>query len=468
MASKYSHKRKMTKEEVTTELMRMQDEGHSMKTTDFEPWFYRRINDCFGSYKVAKNELGISTERKPYESGRMRLLSDVIEETKIAVLLVADMGEMRDNYRHILDYSRTYLGDSGKVFELAGVEKTASRERVWTPHYWTEDVIREELAEAIRVTGSSTSNAISQTDYKRVVNAVISYYGTWNAGLVALGYEVAYISPKMDWTREYAKEVALDSIVNGVEPTLTALSSAIRGFNSYVSKEFSGISDFFKYVGICPLSDRPQQEIQRIYRPTYKTLYGIQREIIRLWYIGCPLNYKFIRKNRYHVIHTANTLIGSWRQAVESVGINYADITKASDTNVLSECGTEFELLFAEILTELNYEYIREGEGLPEVFDDFTLKPDFILPNWRWIDCKLSEWTDVSEMLKRYEPMNPNGMTVVYLRGKKRSIERGRKWRYEHVSVYCFTEQLTKDRRKYYEDKLDEIARKAEVGAVAK
>jgi hypothetical protein len=70
-------------------------------------------------------------------------------------------------------------------------------------------------------------------------------------------------------------------------------------------------------------------------------------------------------------------------------------------------------------------------------------------------------------MLKRYTPLEPNGISIVYLRGSKRRIERGSKWRYEHVSVYCFTEDLPESRRKYYEDKLDEIARKAEVGAVA-
>lgn len=467
MASKYSHKRKMTKAEVTTELLRMQSEGHSMKTTEFEPWFYRRINDCFGSYKVAKCELGISTERKPYEGGRERLLSDVITETKSAVLLVANMSEMRDNYRHILDYSRTYLGDSGKIFELAGVEKPMSRERVFTPHYWTEDVIRKELAEAIRITGSSASNAISQTGYKRVVNAVTNYYGTWNAGLVALGYEVAMATPNMNWTKESVKESALNAITNGTIPNRQSLSIEITGFNNACTKLFGSYTSFKEYAGYCELSDKPNVVIER--SPKLNPVDKVKREIIRMWYTGMPLNYRFVRKRRSHLLQTANNSIGSWRQAVESVGINYADITKASDTNVLSECGTEFELLFAEILTELNYEYIREGERLDEIFPDgFTLKPDFILPNWRWIDCKLSEWTDVSEMMKRYTPMEPNGISIVYLRGSKRRKERGSKWRYEHVSVYCFTEDLPEDRRKYYDDKLNEIARKAEVGAVAK
>lgn len=205
------------------------------------------------------------------------------------------------------------------------------------------------------------------------------------------------------------------------------------------------------------------------YKPSRITPEAVQREIIRLWYIGYPLNYTAISRKRQVLLKGAKEFFGSWENAVSSVGIEYASVMKGVSSNVLSECGTEFELLFAEILTELNYEYIREGEGLNDVFPEgFTLKPDFILPNWRWIDCKLSEWTDVSEMLKRYSPLEPNGITIVYLRGSKRRRERGSKWRYEHVSVYCFTEYLPEDRRKYYDDKLDEIASKAEVGAVAK
>src|SRR5690625_6488667 len=105
------------------------------------------------------------------------------------------------------------------------------------------------------------------------------------------------------------------------------------------------------------------------------------------------MNYEYVKEKRKHLLDAVNKQIGSWRKAVESIGLNYKDVSVT--TNVLSECGTAFEDLFAKILTELGYEYIREGEGVSEVVPEFTLKPDFILPNWRWVDCKLSEWTDI-------------------------------------------------------------------------
>src|SRR5690625_3008696 len=125
------------------------------------------------------------------------------------------------------------------------------------------------------------------------------------------------------------------------------------------------------------------------------TVEGIEREFNRMWYIGSHLNDANVKKYLRHVFYSVNKRIGSWRKAVESVGLVYDDVSVT--TNVLSECGTAFEDLFAKILTELGYEYIREGEGVSEVVPEFTLKPDFILPNWRWVDCKLSEWTDIRE-----------------------------------------------------------------------
>src|SRR5699024_9928714 len=185
------------------------------------------------------------------------------------------------------------------------------------------------------------------------------------------------------------------------------------------------------------------------------TVEGIKREITRMWYIGAPMNYAYVSKKRKHVLDAVNKQIGSWRNAVESIGLNYGDVS--ATTNVLSECGTAFENLFAEILTELGYMYIREGEGVSNVDPEFILKPDFILPNWRWIDCKLSEWTDIRETIIRYHSEKPNGITIVYLRGKNQRKERGQKWKYENVRDYQLTKEMSRERGEYYEKELRKV-----------
>lgn len=466
---KYAHKPPMTKEEVIAELRRLQSEGHSMKTPDFDGWFYRRIGEHFGNYKNAKKELGIKPERNIGSGPRERELSDVLDELKRELPNITDKTVFHKEYRHIGYYSRKKYGDVYEVFRLIGAEIPPTKERASRNKYWTEERIADELRSVFNDSGVKSAHWLINNGHSKLVNGVSLVYGTWNAGLIANGYEVAYETPKTKWTQDYAKEQVINALINGTEPTFVALSEQIRGFGSYIRKHSGGgISDFFEEIGVCPLTVRPKKKVSRQYRQNYTSIEGLQREILRLWCVGCPLNYNFIRKHRYRLIQRANEHIGSWRKAVESVGIDYAEITKSSVSNVLSDCGTDFEVLFAEMLSELGYEFIREGNEMRDVMDDFTIKPDFILPNWRFIDCKLSEWTDASEMLKKYQQYQPNGITIVYLRGKNRRVERGRKWKYEHVSVYQFTKDLPDERRTYYETKFNEIARKADEGAIAR
>lgn len=162
------------------------------------------------------------------------------------------------------------------------------------------------------------------------------------------------------------------------------------------------------------------------------------------------------------LVGAAIKLFSSWGVAVEESGFDYEKVRETGlSYSPLTTIGEDFEETFAEILTELGYEYIREGCGVNEVVSGFRLKPDFILPNWRWIDCKLSEWTDIHSMLSKYYENNPNGLTVVYLRGSNHRVERGRKYKYEHISVYQFTKDLPEERREYYEEKLRKLEKQA-------
>lgn len=460
----------MSKEEAIIELRRLQKEGHSMKVVDFDTALYRAINKHFGGYMNAKKELGIRNNRRKGSGGhRKRKLDDVIAELKSKAHLIGSKKDYREICGKVYRYSREHLGSPYAIFELAGLEEPSDTKS--SPAVWTEDKIRHTLGQAVKEWGTTSSNQLINKGYRTLVDAVKRHYGTWNAGLVALGYEVAYEyrSPDDNLTKEQAKEKVIKALSKGIQPTRKALENEIRGLSRIIDEEFDGISGLKEYCGFCTLSERhsKREEVVKRYRPKLTTTEGIRREIIRMWYIGSPMNYSYVRERRRHLIEAANKHIGSWKQAVESVGIKYDEVSKQNNTNELSECGIEFEEIFAEILTELGYEFAREGEGIEGIFEDFALKPDFILPNWRWIDCKLSEWTDIRETIIRYHDENPNGITIVYLRGRNRKVNRGRKWRYEHVSVYQFTKLLPKDRRDYYEKRLREIEERANEGAVA-
>lgn len=464
--SKCGHNPELTREEVASELRRLQAEGHSMKTSDFDSRLYRDIQRTFGGYKQAKKELDIVPTRK--KGSRPRPVEAIEASTKYSE---DELIERVRNFSGKYEYLKEVYDREAKIISAVGrrygsLSAFAKKHSIKLPprksrRYWTEERISQKM-KLITPKYGTASNALRRNGYSGLVGAVNDLYGTWNAGLVALGYEVAYErgAQASKMSKKEFKTAVLHSLAQGTAPTSHALKGAVPGFGRTLYRDFEGMEDLKEYCGFCTLRDKPEIVALRKYIPDLQSVEGVQREIKRMWYVGMPLNYSYVRKNRKHILKSANSLIGSWKKAIESIGIDYDSVTKAY--NVLSECGSEFEDVFANILTELNYEYIREGEGLDEVIDGFTLQPDFVLPNWRWIDCKLSEWSDVREMLIRYHAEKPNGITIVYLRGVNRKRDRGAKWKYEHISVYQFTKRLPDVKRRYYEDKLREIEIKAQ------
>ena len=376
----------MTKEDIVNELLRLQSEGHSMKIADFDSRLKYGIQKYFGGYKNAKEQLNIGGKRNS------------------------------------------------------------------KPLKWSHEKIVRTLTELKKQGKPLSSGYLRENGYRSLVDAIKRNYGTWNNGLKALGFEVYYETPNFDWTKESLKEAALTEIKNGCEPTFESLSSRIRGFGHAIRNHFGNYTSFKEYAGYCVIkTDKPsvEQEKDNTYRANLTTKEGIKREIIRLYYIGVPLNYSFIRESRSYLFDSAKELFGSWQNALEYSGFKYDDI-KISD-NIASECGEEFERILGEILRELGVSYKKYAHD--------RYNPDFVLDNNEWIDAKLSEWTDVSETAKRYLP-ECSSLTIVYLQGKKRDVIRGRKYKYRAVSVYLLTEKLPKEKRDYYNEKLNDIEKR--------
>lgn len=456
-----------SKEDTIRKLKQLQNQGSRMRMGDFDYKLIKSIRKHYGGYTKAKRELGIVSVRKEGSGGyNKRRISDVVEELKAKYNTIDTKKDYREKCSRIYSYSRAHLGCPYKIFSKAGLNIPRDTPRRKT--IWTDSRIKNSLADAVRAVGTTSSSRLTKSGYGNMVEAVKRRYGTWNAGLVAFGYEVVYEyrDPSDNLTKEETRERVLNALSNGIKPTREALENEIKGLKRSIEVNFGGIAELKKFCGFCAVSDKPAEKPMKIYRPVLVNAEGIKREITRMWYIGSPMNYAYVKDRRRHLLDAVNKHIGSWRQAVESVGLVYDDVSVT--TNVLSECGADFEDLFAEILTELGYEYIREGERVREVVPGFNLKPDFILPNWRWMDCKLSEWTDIRETIIRYHGECPNGITIVYLRGRNQRIERGRKWKYEHVSVYQFTEQLPEDRREHFEKELRKIEDRANENTVAK
>src|SRR5690625_7993810 len=89
---------------------------------------------------------------------------------------------------------------------------------------------------------------LNDMGYTGLTYAVRKRYGTWNAGLVALGYEVAYEyrDPSDNLSKEETKEKVLNALSNGVKPTRKALEKEIKGLKRSIDVNFGGIDELKK------------------------------------------------------------------------------------------------------------------------------------------------------------------------------------------------------------------------------
>jgi hypothetical protein len=447
----------VTKQDVVDELMRLSDAGHSMKIGEFDNWLKYEIKKHFSGYKNAKKELLI--QNKKIGNGRTSAYTD--DFIRGILLECHDnsmtLKEVYEEYGYLFDTLTRRYGGRKQAFEMLGIKEFPRNKRESAPIKWTEEVIIATLKKLQQEYGKLSSNHLKENGYSGFVSAVNKRYGSWNAGIAELGFVTYYETPQFDWSKDRIKHETLKAIESGTIPTQSAISKSVRGYKTAIRKYFGNFESVKEYCGFCNLADKPKlySSVIKNYRPCLTNLEGIKREIIRLHYTGCPLNYGAIRRKKHHLLEAAKLMFGTWKNAVEYCGIIYDDISIT--TNTRSECGYEFEEILGEILAELSIDFKKYAHNFYD--------PDFVLPDGEWIDAKLSEWTKTEETVKRYFK-HCEKLTIVYLIGKKATRMRGRKNRYKMMSVYEFTDRLPADRRDYFNRRLELIeANASELGS---
>lgn len=440
----------VSKDEVILELKRLQNEGHSMKIGEFESWLKYAINR-FGGYKKIKTEIGLASSyrynktdarKRADEAKRKYSDEDLSNLLREAVSKCDVLNDIWVNHQKIVSAIKRRFESLSEFAAKYEIDLPPNSE------VWSDDKIRETLT---RLQGSGidiSASYVRNNGYAGLHGAVVRKYGTWNKGIVSLGFQVAYPSPQMDWSRERVRHETLAAIKNGTTPSMTAIDRVVTGYAGAVNKYFDGFSEVKDFCGICLLTERPKT-ITNDYRARLTSQEGVRREIIRLYYIGSPLNYCAIAKYRKHLLEVSRTYFGGWKEALEYCGFDYSKI--ALEDNIKAECGHDFEKVLGEILTELGVEYKK--------YCHERYNPDFVLSDGVWVDAKLSEWTDVYDMLRKYLPLCES-VTVVYLIGRKTESLRGSKYPYKSTSAYLLTDKLPNGRRDYFNAKLKDIESK--------
>lgn len=350
-------------------------------------------------------------------------------------------------YSQIRERARKYYGSWSDALKNNGV----------TP-YKNDYFSKEETAEELKRLQEQGSRMRLKDFPPKLVKSIQKHYGGYTAAKKELGIKVRRKKGSGGVKRP------LNEVLRELQESLPYINDKSDYMNKYAHiynyslKHYGDGYEVFRLIG----EEKPPNKRK------YPDKQSIINAIIRYESQGVEIHGRNISREDSTLYSSAIQLFPSWGKAVEAAGFDYEEVKDSGlKYSPLTMYGYEFEDIFAEILTELGYEYIRDGEGVNKDIPGFALKPDFILSDWRWIDCKLSEGTDIYDMLKRYHEYKPKELIVVYLRGKNHQITRGRKYKYKHVSVYQITKLLPEDRRQFYETRLTEIEKRVDESTIA-
>lgn len=113
--------------------------------------------------------------------------------------------------------------------------------------------------------------------------------------------------------------------------------------------------------------------------------------------------------------------------------------------------GYLFERYFKELLEDLNIEF----EYNKHICNN-KLRPDFILENNIFLDCKLSSWTStIDSTIEKYLP-HCSKLIIVVLRGNINHLQK-EYTNIEFKTVYYYLDKLENNKRQYYLEKFNSI-----------
>lgn len=496
----------ITKQDVIDELLRLKDEGHSLKISEFEPRLKYEIQKHFGGYKNAKQELGLAVERNavPYVKSNARkradqakvLWTDDVIEQSLKALLSADItrGEMRKkNPKLFSAISRRFgsLKACADYFDLKFPEKAPNRK------YDKNILDRFVVGSHKKGLNSYELKTNSGLDAKRLCDAACKYYGNWNNALLANGIEPSTV---------------IRTFTNKEEVIEAFVSDSASGKNRYeitytraIEKFFGSVEKLEKHLGIFKTPEEKHvfklysketinQKVLNIYKREHDRISGktldaedknilysikhhfgnlidyfsrldidyykrpyvpfrwdennLKRQLLRWIREGNPVNYTYVSYKHKGILEAARKFYGSWEALFEACGLAYEDFR--TDTALASYYGFKLEDVFEDVLNELKIKHVRQ----PEIN---CCHPDFV-NGGTWYDVKLSEWT-ISHAdcvtVKKYEP-HCDRLIIVFLRGNE-TVDKMITEKTRLVNIRHFIERLPQESQKKYNERLTEI-----------
>ncbi len=157
-------------------------------------------------------------------------------------------------------------------------------------------------------------------NYSTLHRAAFRYFGNWEAAITAAGLDYDEISRYRRWNRKRIVKQLRDLYKQDVDLSWRQFAAGPHSAVAYaaISKRYFGSWDAaLEAAGI------PVDEVRRYNRWDADR---IQEAVVDLEKTGVPLAAKHMQADYPGLYHAACRQFGSWREAIESIGLDYEDV----------------------------------------------------------------------------------------------------------------------------------------------
>jgi len=235
-----------------------------------------------------------------------------------------DVGETSGRPRPVLERDNPPLiGGSRRVFgSLKAAMEAAGLQYPPHPCPWNEETILQAIRQ-MRAEGRDLSlAAVKDRKTGSLLGPAMHRFGSWRKAIEAAGIDYSTVERVREWNRESVLQALRERHQSGrgigggavQRENIPLWAAAKRYFGSY--------QDALEAAGIS-IPQPPEEWTWPIPR--------LQQELRKLHEQGVDLSSGRILKTHREIFYAFRSRMGTWRKAVESIGVNYESVRRARD-----------------------------------------------------------------------------------------------------------------------------------------
>ncbi len=367
---------------------------------------YNASRKLFGSWGNAITSSGFDYDLiKKVTKWTPELIIERIKELKKNNESLAN-SEIRIKYATLRAAAMAKFGSWKKAVEAAGLDYDQINLRSHEEKWDKEKII-------IRITliykeGGDISDSHLKKFNNSLLKAGINHFGNWRNAVEASGidYNLVLKCVPYKWNKNNVIDEIKRLAAIGEELTDTNISKNHAKLYGGIMVNFSNLKSAVNCAGF-------DYNLISHFKQNYWSKEKIIEQIIQLHKELVQLNDSDIARTNGDLRSIAIKYFGSWRNAINSSGLNYSQICK--DLNEEARKGFLFEKYCIEIFKILNPSIKRQTK--PVISDCI---PDFIDEDiGQWIEIKFNCWgKGVNETIQKYLQYIDK-LTIIYLIGEK-------------------------------------------------